>query len=70
MLLLTDSAEDVDNVNTDSSPYVPLLDDTITTQELATSVHEMKPNKECDRNGNSPGFIKLFNPTLLLFVLN
>ena len=69
MLLLTDSAEGVDNVNTDSSPYVPLFDAPITMQELATSVHKMRPNKACDRNGNSPGFIKFFTPTLLFFVL-
>ena len=37
---------------------------------MTRSVHEMKPNKACDRNGNSPGFIKLFIPTLLLFILN
>lgn len=68
-LLLSDSGERIDSVDTTSSPYIPLLDDLISMEELETSVHDMKPNKACDRNGNSPGIIKLFTPAVMIFIL-
>ena len=69
-LLLNDTTDDVDRVDTSSSPYVPILDDPITLKELMENVFDTKSNKAGDRNGNSPGFIKQFTPVLFLFLLN
>jgi exonuclease III len=69
-LLLTDSTDDVDSVDTSSSPNIPVLDDPISRGELIENVFDLKSNKACDRNGNSPGFIKQLPLVLLLFILN
>ena len=69
-LLLTNTDNNLEDIETASSPYIPVLDDPIIMEEIVTCVNEIKPNKACDRNGNSPGFIKLFTPMILLFLLN
>ena len=69
-LLLSDSTGDVDNVDTGSSPNIPVLDDPISSDELMENVLDLKSNKACDRNGNSPGFIKRLPPVLFLFLLS
>ena len=51
------------------SPYIPLLDDPMTEEELETAVYRSNPNKACDRKGNSPGVTRLLPPAVLVFVL-
>ena len=68
-LLLTEEDELIDNIDIKSSPYIPVLDDPITSNEIHSCVKEIKPNKANDTNGNSPGIIKLFTPILFYFLL-
>ena len=68
-LLLTEEDEPIDNIDIKSSPYIPVLDDPITSNEIHSCVKEIKPNKANDTNGNSPGIIKLFTPILFYFLL-
>ena len=51
------------------SPYIPLLDDPITLEELETAVYRSDPNKACDRNGNSPGVTRILPHAMLVFIL-
>ena len=69
-LLLASETENltIENLE-DNSPYIPLLDDPISTKELETAMYESNPNKACDRKGNSPGVTRLLNPAILLFIL-
>ena len=72
LLIPEASSPESTNVNdseTGSCPYIPLLDDPISTEELKTAIHESNPNKACDRKGNSPGVTRLLPPTILLFIL-
>ena len=43
----------VDYVDISTSPYIPMLDDAITREEVESGIREMKSNKACDINGNS-----------------
>ena len=67
-LLLTDEDEPIDNIDITSSPYIPVLDDPITPNEIHSCVKEIKPNKANDTYGNSPGIVKLFTPVLFYFL--
>ena len=42
-----------------TSPYIPLLDDPISIKQFENATYESNPNKACDRNGNSPGLIRM-----------
>ena len=39
-------------------------------EEVESGITEMKYNKACDINGNSPGLSKWFTPMLIIFLIN
>ena len=57
-----------DNIDTSTSPYIPLLDDEITTHEMLKCITEVKHNKANDMNGNTPGIVKNLPPALFIFI--
>ena len=69
LLLAPDVVFPDDGEDTTPSPYIPLLDDPMTLEELETAVHKSNPNKACNRQGNSPGVTRLLPATILTFIL-
>ena len=57
----------LDTIDTSASPFIPLLDNTITTHEMLKCITEVKNNKANDMNGNTPDS-KTSTPALFLFI--
>ena len=67
-LLFNSDNVTLDNIVTSTSPYIPLLDDEITTHEMLKCITEVKHNKANDMNGNTPGIVKNLPPALFIFI--
>ena len=69
-LLFNSNMISLDTIDTSASPYIPLLDDTITTHEMLKCITEVKNNKANDMNGNTPGIEKKSTPCFILIHLS
>ena len=63
------SSADASTAVEQSTTYIPVLDDPITSQEMDIALHDVDPNKACDRSRNSPGVTRILPPAVLLFIL-
>ena len=55
----SDNANNVEMYRVDAAVTIPLLDDPITSQELAAQVARLKPDKACGPDGIPPGIFRL-----------
>ena len=69
-LLYSDNGADVCSVNTDTAPYIMLLDDQISSKELENGINSLNSNKACDIQGNSTGLLTVLNATFFMFLFN